>query len=223
MCGCFVIVSGSLGCCLRVWLVRGCFWFPQWLFSFPAGKPLSSPSRRHWFRKCWMGWGSYGTRNFANAIVASFLVSRHSVIKFRPCVLFMCSLALLRRPLSIHETCVQTHVEENLSDSKSEHVFCSSQISVKRFFLIRSRNQSEIRPLTMPTVVLRKWREIKQCSANNSPQLFGGAMHNTKNNNDALDRIHTVVTHEPLDVLFWNTIPRNSIYLLFSQLNALFN
>ena len=133
MCGCFVIVSGSLGCCWRVWLFRGCFWFPQWFFSFPAGKPVSSPSRRHWFRKCWMGWGSYGTRNFANAIVASFLVSRHSVIKFRPCVLFMCSLALLRRPLSIHETCVQTHVEENLSDSKSEHVFCSSQNTANDF------------------------------------------------------------------------------------------
>ena len=44
----------------------------------------------------------------------------------------------------------------------------------------------------MPTVVHRKWKEITQYSANNSPQLFGNAMHNTNNNNDALDRIHTV-------------------------------
>jgi len=201
-----------------VWLIRDCFWFsrlllacvvvtwlflgPSVVFLIPSRKAGVVPLSSTLISKVLDGVGSYGTRNFANAIVASFLVSRHSVIKFRPCVLIMCSLALLRRPLSIHETCVQTHVEENLSDSKSEHVFCSSQISVKRFFLIRSRNQSEICPFTMPTVVLRKWREIKQCSANNSPQLFGGAMHNTKNNNDALDRIHTVVTHEPLDVLF---------------------
>ena len=27
VCGCFVVVSGSLGCCWRVWLFRGCFWF----------------------------------------------------------------------------------------------------------------------------------------------------------------------------------------------------
>ena len=119
-----------------------------------------------------------------------------------PRVLLMCSLALLRRPLSIHETCVQTHVEENLSDPKSEYVFCSSQILVKRFFLIRSRNQSGICQFTMPTVVHRKWREIKQCSANNSPQLFGGAMHNTKNNNDALDRIHTVGNTRSLGCVF---------------------
>ena len=182
---------------------------------FPARKSLSSPSRRHWFWKCWMGWGSYGSLNFANAIVASFLVLRHEVIKCCSC--FLCAAwDCWANHCQLMKPAFKLMLKKNLRDFKSEHVFCSSQISVKRFLLIRSRNQSEICPFTMPIVVLRKWMEIKQCSANNSPQLFGGPMHNTKNNNDALDRIRTVSTHGPSDVLLWNTIPRNSRYLLFS-------
>ena len=128
MCDCFVVVSGSLS------------GFSHSQQESRCRPPLVDTD----FESVGWGGGAMEPGTLRTQSWHFFCVLRHSVIKFRPCVFFMCSLAFLRRPLSIHETCVHTHVEENLSDAKSEHVFCSSQILVKRVFLIRSRNQSEI-------------------------------------------------------------------------------
>ena len=71
VCRCFVVVSGSLGGCWRVWLFRGCFWFPRWT----AGVCGCLAVVTGFLCGCWRVWLFHGCPCFPRWLLACAVVS----------------------------------------------------------------------------------------------------------------------------------------------------
>ena len=71
VCRCFVVVSGSLGGCWRVWLFRGCFWFPRWT----AGVCGCLAVVTGFLCGCWRVWLFHGCPCFLRWLLACGVVS----------------------------------------------------------------------------------------------------------------------------------------------------